>query len=118
MIDTGKAKLTASGSWHENVEGNLTALKGRLTGGTVEQNTDWFGIDTPLRAATFYVDYDLYWRGSPWAPNLASLSGILHTRIGKGDIVNAGTSQAVRLLRLVSFDALLRKLQFDFRYFW
>lgn len=114
VIDIGKAKLTASGSWQENAEGVRTALKGRLTGGTLEQNADWFGIDTPLRAATFDVDYDLYWRGSPWAPHLASLSGILHTRIGKGDIVNAGTGQAGRLLRLVSFDALLRKLQFDF----
>ncbi|WP_291969421.1 AsmA2 domain-containing protein YhdP [Candidatus Symbiopectobacterium sp.] len=114
VIDTGKSKLTASGSWQENAEGVRTALKGRLTGGTLEQNADWFGIDTPLRAATFDVDYDLYWRGSPWAPHLASLSGILHTRIGKGDIVNAGTGQAGRLLRLVSFDALLRKLQFDF----
>lgn len=114
LIDTGKAKLTASGSWQENAEGVRTALKGRLTGGTLEQNADWFGIDTPLRAATFDVDYDLYWRGSPWAPHLASLSGILHTRIGKGDIVNAGTGQAGRLLRLISFDALLRKLQFDF----
>ncbi|MGX8939939.1 YhdP family protein [Symbiopectobacterium sp. Eva_TO] len=114
VIDTGKAKLTASGSWQENAEGVRTVLKGRLTGGTLEQNADWFGIDTPLRAATFDVDYDLYWHGSPWAPHLASLSGILHTRIGKGDIVNAGTGQAGRLLRLVSFDALLRKLQFDF----
>lgn len=114
VIDTGKAKLTASGSWQENAEGVRTALKGRLTGGTLEQNADWFGIDTPLRAATFDVDYDLYWRGSPWAPHLASLSGILHTRIGKGDVVNVGTGQAGRLLRLVSFDALLRKLQFDF----
>lgn len=113
-IDTGAAQLTASGSWQENAEGVRTALKGRLTGGTLEQNADWFGIDTPLRAATFDVDYDLYWRGSPWAPHLASLSGILHTRIGKGSVVNVGTGQAGRLLRLVSFDALLRKLQFDF----
>ncbi|MGL9759735.1 MAG: AsmA2 domain-containing protein YhdP [Symbiopectobacterium sp.] len=116
VIDTGKAKLTANGSWQKNTEGIRTAVKGRLSGGTLEQNADWFGIDTPLRAATFDVDYDLCWRSSPWAPHLASLSGILHTRIGKGDIVNADTGQAgrLRLLRLVSFYALLRKLQFDF----
>ncbi|MGK2959734.1 MAG: AsmA2 domain-containing protein YhdP [Candidatus Malihini olakiniferum] len=114
VIDTGKAKLTASGSWQENAEGVRTALKGHFTGGTLEQNADWFGINTPLRAATFDVDYDLYWRGSPWAPHLLSLSGILHTRIDKGDVINVRTGQAGRLLRLVSFDALLRKLQFDF----
>ncbi|MGK2888568.1 MAG: AsmA2 domain-containing protein YhdP [Candidatus Malihini olakiniferum] len=114
IIDTGKAKLTASGSWRENDEGVRTTLKGSLTGGTLEQNANWFGVDTPLRAATFDIDYDLYWRGSPWAPHLSSLNGILHTRIGKGDVINIETGQAGRLLRLVSFDALLRKLQFDF----
>ncbi|MGL9733369.1 MAG: hypothetical protein ACR5LD_00905 [Symbiopectobacterium sp.] len=40
VIDTGKAKLTASGSWQENAKGICTALKGRLKGGTVEQNAD------------------------------------------------------------------------------
>ncbi|MGK2946239.1 MAG: AsmA2 domain-containing protein YhdP [Candidatus Malihini olakiniferum] len=114
IIDTGKARLTVNGSWQENNEGVRTDLKGRLAGGTLEQNADWFGVDAPLHAATFDVDYNLYWRDSPWAPHLSSLNGILHTRIGKGDIVNVGMSQAGRLLRLVSFDALLRKLRFDF----
>lgn len=114
VIDTGIARLTASGSWQENAEGVRTAFKGRLSGGTLEQNADWFGMETPLRAASFDLDYDLYWSGTPWAPQIASLSGILHSRIGKGEVVDVGTGQAGRLLRLVSFDALLRKLQFDF----
>ncbi|MFB6434969.1 MAG: AsmA2 domain-containing protein YhdP [Candidatus Malihini olakiniferum] len=116
VIDTGKAKLTASGSWQDHAERICAALKGHFTGGTLEQNADWFGfgIETPLRAAIFAVDYDLYLRGSPCAPHLSNLSGILHTRIGKGNVVNVGTGQAGRFLRLGSFDALLRKLQFDF----
>lgn len=114
VIDTGKAQLTVNGSWQDNAEGVRTALKGRLTGDSLEQNADWFGISTPLRAGAFDVDYDLYWRGTPWAPDIASLSGILHARIGKGEIAEVGTGQAGQLLRLVSFDALLRKLRFDF----
>ncbi|MBN3078957.1 hypothetical protein H4F54_22335, partial [Pectobacterium brasiliense] len=73
-----------------------------------------FGVDSPLKACSFDVDYDLYWRGTPWAPDIASLSGILHTRIGKGEIAEVGAGQAGQLLRLLSFDALLRKLRFDF----
>ncbi|RLM27539.1 TIGR02099 family protein [Brenneria alni] len=114
VIDTGKARMTVNGSWQENAEGVRTALKGRLLGDSLVQNADWFGIDTPLHAGSFDVDYDLYWRGTPWAPDIASLSGILHARIGKGEIADAGTGQAGQLLRLVSFDALLRKLKFDF----
>lgn len=114
IIDTGKARLTANGSWQQNAEGVRTALKGSVSGDSLIQNAEWFGIDTPLRAGSFHVDYDLYWRGTPWAPDIASLSGILHTRIGKGEIADAGTGQAGQLLRLVSFDALLRKLKFDF----
>ncbi|ATA25651.1 TIGR02099 family protein [Brenneria goodwinii] len=115
VIDTGKARLTVNGSWQENAEGARTALKGKVSGESLIQNAEWFGIDTPLRAGAFDVDYDLYWRGKPWAPDIASLSGILHTRVGKGEIADAGTGQAGQLLRLVSFDALLRKLRLDFR---
>ncbi|MCG8710350.1 AsmA2 domain-containing protein YhdP [Brenneria sp. 4F2] len=114
IIDTGKARLTVNGSWQENAEGVRTSLKGRVSGNSLIENAEWFGIETPLRAGAFDVDYDLYWRGTPWAPVIASLSGILHTRIGKGEIADVGAGQAGQLLRLVSFDALLRKLKFDF----
>ncbi|MBJ7222495.1 MULTISPECIES: AsmA2 domain-containing protein YhdP [unclassified Brenneria] len=114
LIDTGKARLTVNGNWQENTQGVRTALKGRLSGASLVENADWFGVDTPLRAGSFDVDYDLYWRGTPWEPDVASLSGILHTRIGKGEIADVGTGQAGQLLRLISFDALLRKLRLDF----
>ncbi|WP_240350964.1 AsmA-like C-terminal region-containing protein, partial [Pectobacterium brasiliense] len=59
-----------------------TALKGRPTGDSLDQKANWFGVDSQLKAGSFDVDYDMYWRGTPWAPDIASLSGILNTRIG------------------------------------
>ncbi|AUG98487.1 TIGR02099 family protein [Prodigiosinella confusarubida] len=115
VIDTGKSRLTINGSWQESSKGVRTAVKGRLSGDSLTKNIAWFGVKTPLRAGEFSVDYDLYWRGTPWEPDIPSLSGILKTHIGKGEITNVSTGQAGQLLRLVSFDALLRKLQFDFR---
>lgn len=44
----------------------------------------------------------------------ASLNGILRTRLGKGELTELSTGHAGQLLRLLSFDALLRKLRFDF----
>ncbi|ACS87429.1 AsmA2 domain-containing protein YhdP [Musicola paradisiaca] len=114
VVDSGKAKLTLEGSWQENGEGTRTALKGRLSGDSLTKNSEWLGVGSPLRAGAFTIDYDLYWHGSPWAPDIPSLSGILKTDIGKGEIVNVGAGQAGQLLRLISFDALLRKMQFDF----
>ncbi|MDE5205261.1 hypothetical protein PYX06_07365 [Citrobacter amalonaticus] len=44
----------------------------------------FFGFSTPIRDASFNVDYDLHWRNPPWQPEEASLNGIIRTRLGKG----------------------------------
>ena len=60
------------------------------------------------------MNYDLHWRAAPWTPDEASLNGILKTNFGKGEIADVSTGRAGQILRLLSFDALLRKLRFDF----
>lgn len=75
----------------------------------------FFGISTPIQNASFNVDYDLHWRNPPWQPDEATLNGILRTRLGKGEFTDLSSGHAGQLLRLLSFDALLRKLRFDFR---
>ncbi|SPX09075.1 membrane protein [Escherichia coli] len=65
------------------------------------------------------MDYDLHWRKAPWQPDEATLNGIIHTQLGKGEITEINTGHAGQLLRLLSVDALMRKLRFDFRdHFW
>ena len=80
----------------------------------INDATNWFGMNTPLRDAPFKIDYDLHWRSAPWQPSEKTLSGTLKTHFGKGQIADVNTGRAGQLLRLVSFDALLRKLRFDF----
>lgn len=61
----------------------------------------------------FNVEYDLHWRNPPWDPDVASLNGILRTRLGKANFTELGTGhagQAVRLLASMRY----RKLRFDF----
>ncbi len=60
------------------------------------------------------MDYDLHWRKAP-QPDEATLNGIIHTQLGKGEITEINTGHAGQLLRLLSVDALMRKLRFDFR---
>lgn len=115
LVDTGTSRLTLDGNWSRTGSQNQTSVKGKLSGKNIGEATDYIGMDTPLRESPFNVDYDLHWQATPWTPDIATLNGVLHSTLGKGKIDDISSGQAGRLLRLVSFDALLRKLQFDFR---
>jgi len=114
LVDTGFARLTGEGEWVNSPTEMRTSLKGKLKGQKLDAATNFFGVKTPVQGSSFDLDYDLHWRDVPWRPQESSLNGILHTRLGKGQIADLGTGHAGQLLRLVSFDALMRKLRFDF----
>ncbi|WP_236275824.1 AsmA2 domain-containing protein YhdP [Enterobacter cloacae] len=114
LVDTGFGRLTAAGEWVNNPGEQRTSLKGDIKGNKLDAAANFFGISTPLRGSSFDVDYDLHWRDAPWKPDEVSLNGILKTRFGKGEIADVSTGRAGQILRLLSFDALLRKLRFDF----
>jgi len=114
VVDSGSARLSINGEWLNRPGNQRTSLKGRLSGSNINDATNWFGMNTPLRDAPFNVDYDLHWRAAPWQPAETSLSGTLKTHFGKGEVADVNTGRAGQLLRLVSFDALLRKLRLDF----
>jgi uncharacterized protein (TIGR02099 family) len=114
LVDTGFGRMTAAGEWVNNPGEQRTSLKGDIKGNKLDAAANFFGISTPLRGSSFDVDYDLHWRDAPWKPDEASLNGILKTHFGKGEIADVSTGRAGQILRLLSFDALLRKLRFDF----
>lgn len=114
LVDTGFARLTGEGEWVNSPTELRTSIKGKLKGKKLDAATNFFGVKTPVQGSSFDVDYDLHWRDVPWKPQEATLNGILHARLGRGQIAELGTGHAGQLLRLVSFDALLRKLRFDF----
>ncbi|EOU5003646.1 AsmA2 domain-containing protein YhdP [Escherichia coli] len=115
LIDTGFSRLTADGEWINNPGNERTSLKGKLRGQKIDAAAEFFGVTTPIRQSSFNVDYDLHWRKAPWQPDEATLNGIIHTQLGKGEITEINTRHAGQLLRLLSVDALMRKLRFDFR---
>nr|WP_314424575.1 AsmA2 domain-containing protein YhdP [uncultured Erwinia sp.] len=114
LIDSGNARLTVNGEWVNRPGAQRTSLKGVLSGKKINDATNWFGISSPLRDAPFNIDYDLHWRSAPWQPSEETLSGVLKSHLGAGQITDVSTGRAGQLLRLVSFDALIRKLRFDF----
>lgn len=114
LIDTGNATLKVEGEWVNRPDAQRTALKGVLSGKKINDATNWFGMNSPLQDAPFKIDYDLHWQSAPWQPSEATLSGVLKTHFGAGQIADVNTGRAGQLLRLVSIDALLRKLRLDF----
>lgn len=114
LLDTGYARLTADGEW-VNAPGNKrTSIKGKLRGKKIDAAVEFFGVSTPIRNSSFNFEYDLHWRNPPWQPDEATLNGIIRTHLGKGELTDISTGHAGQLLRLLSVDALLRKLRFDF----
>lgn len=114
LIDTGSSRLKVEGEWVNRPGAQRTALKGTLSGKSINDATNWFGVNSPLRDAPFDIHYDLHWQSAPWQPSAATLSGLLKSHLGAGQIADVNTGRAGQLLRLVSFDALLRKLRLDF----
>ncbi len=116
LIDTGEGRLDIQGEWKQDAQNqDSTALRGTLSGKNIDYFNSFLGVATPLKDAPFKIDYDLHWKDAPWKPDAKTLNGTLKTNLGKGQIVNMGGGRAGQILRFVSFDALLRKLQLDFR---
>ncbi|VAX76206.1 Uncharacterized protein YhdP [Serratia symbiotica] len=114
LIGAGKGGMNASGHLEHSMQRVSRSLKGKLFGSTLDKTTDFFGITTPLKGGSYNILFNLYWHGRPWPPKLDTLSGTLQFKIRKGELNGIGGGRAGQLLRLVSLDAFLRKLQFDF----
>ncbi|HAT3834736.1 TPA: AsmA2 domain-containing protein [Morganella morganii] len=112
-VKNSASELTLSGRWDAGPE-PLSHFKGQFKGPVFDNMAAYFGVLVPITGSPFNVDFDPSWRDVPWSPDVATLNGIISTSLGKGAIERMGGGNAGKLLRLVSFDALLRKLQLDF----
>ncbi|MDX7990325.1 AsmA2 domain-containing protein YhdP [Xenorhabdus littoralis] len=130
QVENSAGKLSLSGRWYENSTGNYTQnytqnhtrnytrnytqLKGQLSGKKFDDMAAYLGFVVPIVDAPFKFDFNVNWRDVPWQPDLKTLNGTLAANMKKGAIAKLGGGRAGQLLRLISFDALLRKLQLDF----
>lgn len=115
-LENSSGELSVNGVWSEdNAGNNTTKLIGKLKAEEIDEMAAYFGFIIPIIQSPLSADFSLQWRDTPWNFNLATLNGDIKSVLGKGRIEKVNVGQAGKLLRLVSFDALLRKLQFDFR---
>ncbi|MDC9592176.1 AsmA2 domain-containing protein YhdP [Xenorhabdus sp. IM139775] len=124
QMENSVGKLTLSGRWYEsntrkshagkNQAGNYSYIKGQLSGEKFDDMAAYLGFIVPIVDAPFKFDFNLNWQNVPWQPDLKTLNGTLTGDMKKGAIAKLGGGRAGQLLRFISFDALLRKLQLDF----
>ncbi|WP_237386530.1 AsmA2 domain-containing protein YhdP [Xenorhabdus sp. Sc-CR9] len=114
QVENSAGKLTLSGRWYESDTGSHTQAKGQLSGEKFDDMAAYLGFIVPIIDAPFNFDFNMRWQDVPWQPDLKTLNGTLTGNMKKGAIAKLGGGRAGQLLRLISFDALLRKLQLDF----
>ncbi|MGY6588858.1 MAG: YhdP family protein [Wenzhouxiangella sp.] len=107
-------RLHGRGRWQLFDERIQSSFQGRLTTQSLSGLLDAAGYDSGIEASRARVDADVRWPGAPQDFSLARLSGELDLRISEGSIPEARPG-AGRLLGLVSFTAIPRRLMLDFR---
>ncbi|HBO23065.1 MAG TPA: DUF3971 domain-containing protein [Providencia sp.] len=113
-LNNSAAQLKLDALWRGG-KVNETEIAGSLTGEAFDETAAYLGILVPIIESPYTIEFDLNWKNVPWSPDLATLNGKLSANLGKGAIAQMGGGRAGQILRLVSFDALLRKLRLDFR---
>ncbi|MGG4606630.1 AsmA2 domain-containing protein YhdP [Providencia sp. Me31A] len=112
-LNNSATQLKLDAVWHSE-KGNKTQIAGSLSGKAFDETAAYFGILVPIIDSPYTIEFDLNWADLPWSPDISTLNGKLSAKLGKGAIAQMGGGRAGQILRLVSFDALLRKLRLDF----
>lgn len=113
-LDGDEIQLDAKGKWLFANDISHTTLSGRLRAKQLEALLYTIGQRSPISRGKTRAEWYLSWPGDPSQVGETPLSGNLKISIGKGSIrkVDPGIG---RLLGLLNFSALIRRLALDFR---
>lgn len=102
--------------WQNTPAGVQTRFIGTLSAGDMAEVLRAWGKPDTLESNTAQYSADLVWPGSPQAFKLVNLSGDMTISVAKGTFkrdASAGDG-LLRLMSILNFDTLARRLRFDF----
>lgn len=108
-------QLSARGelAWEESGASSRTQADMSIQGGDVATALERLGQPVAVRSRRTDASVQLAWPGAPWQFALSRASGEISTDVRDGRFVTL-ESAPVRLVGLLNFDNILRRLRFDF----
>lgn len=101
-------------SWHFDGVNHRSELKGQVTAANMADVLTANGIAPSLNSSSARFETDLSWPGSPAFFAGAHLSGNILMDIDEGRFEQvAGSSGALKLISIINFDAIMRRLRFS-----
>ena len=117
ILTSPSGRLTASGSWTRSLArgaSDQTAINASWDIKNAGNLLDELGIPGVIEGADGMLKANLSYAGSPWSPQLETLSGDLAVDFSKGSFMQVDTGPGGALLSLLSFQSLLKRLTLDF----
>ena len=99
-------------SW--NLEDNLSSFSGVVKLDDLEQTLPKWGYAANLQTDVAGLDVDATWTGSPANVNLLNLDGTVRLRAEEGRFLEVTPGQGVKILSLVNFSKIAKRISFDF----
>lgn len=113
----GRGKPGAELIWLRTDSGNETFFSGQITGSNLGDTFRHLGLDPALTSSNAVFDVDLQWSDVPPRFTLANLAGEVDLTIERGIFSRGGAvgeNPLLKLIGLLNFDTLARRLRLDF----
>lgn len=91
-----------------------SALIYNISGGNLADMQKAMGSDVMVSSEKAALSTRLHWRGLPSEFDVETLSGIASVRLDKGKFEQVKSASALKLISLLNFESLIRRLQLDF----
>lgn len=114
QLKSEDAQLTAHGKWIVGQKDSQTTLNYVWDINNVGKLLDKLGFPDWARAGKGQLEGQLSWMGLPFDLDIPSLNGDLQLKLSTGQILKVNSPQ-LKLLSVVSMQALRRRLTLDFR---
>lgn len=106
--------LTVKGRWKNNDSKSDTQLDFAFDSTAIEKTLVRLGYPEFMQSKRIHLDGQLRWQGDPLAINYPSLNGFLSINTDQGQIKDLDPG-AGRLLGILNFQTLIRRITLDFR---
>ena len=114
QIDGAGYSVVGQGKWLDNKQSVLT---GKLESNDLAKMISSWGLDPSIQGNAGEAIFSLSWPSVIYSPDLNHLSGKIDLYVGKGEVITTGSQAKMdfgRLLTLLSFQSIQRRLTLDF----